>query len=141
MRFYQRQEADIMFSINRCLFDAQHSRVSLALERFRDLKDEFPKDADIAYHEGLLRKDYLGQGVAAQKLFKKAYELDNTHAFAACNAAVFAPNEQQFRKWADVSLKLAPNDHSHRQFVTEFLSHLEQGIPYWQLLIVATEQY
>jgi len=141
MRLDKRTQNDKMNYINRCFFDAQHSRVGLALIRLKDLKDEFPNDAKIIYAEGLIRKDYLGQGLKAGELFRTAYEIDNTHAFAACNATLFARNDQEFLKWAEFSKKADPNDKSLIQLVTSTKKHLENSIPYGELLLGAAQQH
>jgi tetratricopeptide (TPR) repeat protein len=141
MRLDKRTQNDKMNTINRCFFDAQHSRVSLALVRLEDLKNEFLNDAQIIYAEGLIRKDYLGQGIKAGDLFRTAYEIDNNHAFAACNATLFARNEQEFFKWAELSMKADPNDKSLIQLVTSTKKNMENGIPYGELLLGAAQQH
>ncbi len=141
MRLYHRSKDDKINGINRSFFDAQHGRVRLAIERLHDLDDEFPKDAQIIYAEGLIRKDYLGQGIAARMLFEKAYNLDNRHTFAACNATKFARDEQEFRKWAEISLRLVSQDDPTRQVMNSILSNLDSGIRYWELLANGSQDY
>ncbi|MCD4785058.1 MAG: hypothetical protein K8T10_14685 [Candidatus Eremiobacteraeota bacterium] len=140
MRIYHRSQEDKINSINnRCFFDAQHGRVSLALERIRDIAEEFPKDAQVTYAEGLIRKDYLGQGAKAWALFEKAYKLDNKHAFAACNACIYAPTEEKFRIWADISMKVSPDDPQFSQLVNNVQNSLNEGISYWQILLQVSQ--
>jgi len=141
MRLYHRSQKDRISGINRCFFDADHGRVQLALERLQDLDNEFPDDSHILYAEGLIRKDYLGQGVKAGQLFQKAYELDNTHAFAANNATKFARNEQEFRKWAQILLRVSNKDKTAQRFVRSILRDLESGVSYWELMLHGSQAH
>jgi len=140
MRLYHRSQDDKVNGIKRCFFDARHGRVSLALMRLQDLDDEFPEDPQVTYAEGLIRIDYLGQGIAARALFERAYQCDNTHAFAAHNATKFARDEQEFRRWAEISLSVAPDDQTFRQIVTRMLNRLDSGVSYWELLAQGSQQ-
>ncbi|MCK4824526.1 hypothetical protein KA005_52730, partial [bacterium] len=117
------------------------SRVNLALVRLEDLQNEFPNDAQIIYAEGLIRKDYLGQGIKAGDLFRTAYEIDNSHPFAACNATLFAGNEQDFLKWAELSKEIAPDDKSLIQLIAGTKKNLEGGVKYGVLLVDAAQQH
>lgn len=141
MRLYHRKKDDKLNAGNRCFFDAQHGRVSLAIERLRDLDNEFSQDAQIVYAEGLIRKDFLGQGIEARELFEKAYELDNTHAFAVCNATLFSRNELEFSKWAKIAKKVASKDRDLQSFVTDVSSNLDNGVLYHELLFEACKQH
>lgn len=135
MRLYRRsKEWDLVDTLNRCYFDADHGRVRLALERLRDLEAELGEDAKISYAEGLLRKDFLGQGVKAYECFVRALGLDPNHASAACNAAVYAPNEAEYRKWGQIATRLSPQDAASLQAKAEAL---DQGIPYGMLFLEA----
>lgn len=141
MRLYHRKKDDKLNAINRCFFDAQHGRVSLALDRLEDINDEFPHDAQVAYAEGLIRKDYLGQGIAARELFEKAHNIDNSHDFAACNATKFARDEEEFRKWAQITLKLISKSDPTRQFINNVLKGLDSGEPYWSIIAGGAAAY
>jgi len=132
MRCYLRsKKIDMMDTINLCYFDADNGRVSLSLERLRDLEEEIGEDAKICYAEGLIRKDFLGQGINAYQLFEKAYTLDPHHSLAACNSAMYAPDEQKFRKWAKIATKLSPQD--KESFESAF-NLLDNDITYWEFL-------
>ena len=141
MRLYHRSQDDKINGIKRCFFDARHGRVGLALERLRDLEEEFPRDPQIRYAEGLIRADYLGQGIAARALFEKAYESDNSHRLAARDATLLARSAEEFRKWAEITLSIAANDRSIRELVTGVLSDLEKEISYCEILHAAKTQH
>ncbi len=133
MRLYLRsKKIDMMDTINRCYFDADHGRIKLALERLKDLEEELGEDAKISYAEGLLRKDFLGQGVKAYDCFVKALSLDPSHAFAVCNSAEYAPDETEFRKWSEVAAQLSPQDAQSFQDRSEIF---DQGIYYGEFLL------
>lgn len=134
MKFYHRSQVNKIDSVNRSFFDAEHGRVKLAIDRLQDLSLEFPDDAQIAYAEGLIRKDHLGQGIIAGSLFRKAFELDNNHAFAAFNATKFSPDEQEFRRWANIALRVSPKDRSIKQFVEGIQGNLDRGISWWEIM-------
>lgn len=114
MRFYQRRAIDIRGSIERCRFDAEQGKISLALERTNDLSDEFQDHADLAYAEGLLRAEFLGQGLMARSLFERAYHLappkSRTAYFAACNVAVYARDWKERRDWSKRALETEQRD-------------------------------
>ena len=59
MDHYRKDQGDKYNSINRCFFDAEHGLITLALERIKDLHQDFPDDAKVEYVEGLIRKDFL----------------------------------------------------------------------------------
>ncbi len=141
MRLYHRKKDDKFNAINRCFFDAQHGRASLALDRLKDINDEFPHDAQVAYAEGLIRKDYLGQGIVARELFEKAYNFDNSHDFAACNATKFSRDEEEFRKWAQITLKLISKNDPTKQFVNSVLDGLDSGEHYWNIVAGGAVEY
>ena len=85
MRLYRRSKPiDLNDTIALCDFDADHGRVKLALERLRDLEEEVGADAKISYAEGLLRRDFLGQGKQAYQCFVRAHQLNPQHGLAAC---------------------------------------------------------
>jgi tetratricopeptide (TPR) repeat protein len=131
-----------MFSINRCFIEADHGRVKLALERLRDLADQFPPNPHIWYAEGLIRRDYLGLGSEARATFQRAYEIalgkpdkQETRWVAACNVAGLAANEQEFRHWAEVAFKETPTEHRSDGYpFAERLAALDRGESYSALL-------
>jgi tetratricopeptide (TPR) repeat protein len=137
MRLYERAvDFDLMNTINRCYFDADHGRIKLALDRLKDLEDELGENSKICYTEGVLRRDSLMQGVAAFHCFEKALELDPDYENAVVNAAGYAPNEAEFRKYIRLASRLAPTDAS---LLEKQLAFLEAGQhPYWQRLIGAS---
>ena len=141
MKLHNRTQDEKMPAIDWCFFDAQNSRISLALLRIDDLKNEFPGDAQIIYAEGLIRKDYLGQGIKAGSLFREAYSIDNSHSFAACNATLFSTNEQEFFKWAGIALSTDPNDKSLKQLVISTRENLMSEMSYGDLMIRASQQH
>jgi tetratricopeptide (TPR) repeat protein len=134
MRLYERSiDFDLNRTINRCYFDADHGRIKLALDRLKDLEMELGENPKIHYAEGMLRKDSLKQGVEAFECYVKALELEPNYENAAVNAAVYAPNENDFRKYAKIASKLAPKDAAIFQ---NQISTLDEGhYPYWQKLI------
>ena len=133
MRLYRRSKhVDLTDSIALCDFDADHGRVKLALDRLHDLEKEVGADAKISYAEGLLRQDFLGQGLLAYKCFVRAQELDPEHRLAACNAAQCAPTEAESRKWARVATGLSGlGEQKWRSDVVL----MDAGLTYQQLLI------
>ena len=115
MRFYQQASDNIPFSIQRCYFEADQTRVRLALERLRGLEEQFPGDARIAYAEGIVRRDYLGQGLRARELFDRTHSLALRSGLsgdycwmAACNAAALARNDNEFRTWVQLTATAPP---------------------------------
>jgi len=140
MRLYHRTQDDKINGIRRCFFEAKHSRVSLALERLRDLGDELPGDPQVFYAEGLLRIENLGQGVAAGGLFQRAFQADSTHIPSLVNAVKFARDEREFRRWADIACRAKPDDRTLLQFVTNILNGLDSGVAYWEILARGSEQ-
>jgi tetratricopeptide (TPR) repeat protein len=133
MRLYKRAiKIDMMDTINRCYLDADQSRIKLALDRLEDLELELGEQPRIFYAEGMLRKDLLGQGVLAFGCFAKALKLDPNYSNAACNAAGYAPNEVEFRAYNKIAARLSPPD---RQIFTHQVDLLNQGIPYWQIIL------
>ena len=108
MKFYQPVSENIAFLIQRCYFEADQTRVALALERLGALQERFPNDARISYAEGLVRRDYLGQGLRARDLFEKAYwaalksNLQGDYCWsAASNAADLLVMNQNSRSGRD----------------------------------------
>ncbi len=140
MRFYSRSESDKINSINRCFFDVQQSRVWLALERLTGLHAEFPNDHHVLYSEGLIRKDCLGQGLEAGRLFQAAFragpaQRDETRVLAACNATRFAKDEIAFRQWGQVAAQVAPQDLGLQMLRTKVDIGLRAGLPYREILL------
>jgi tetratricopeptide (TPR) repeat protein len=133
MRLYHRSRDDKEWGISRCHFDAEHSRVGLALDRLGDLSDEFPDDAQIVYAEGVIRRDFLGQGLVARELFERAYRLDDRHWSAAVNATLLARDEEEFRKWAGVFQAVAPAGEPGLEFIAGLLDNLDEWMRCWQM--------
>jgi hypothetical protein len=149
MRFFLRSTADAMFAINRCYFEADHGHAGLAVDRLSDLADEIPGNAHITYAEGIIRRDYLGQGQAARERFERAYELSllgrlrkKTGYLAAYNAAMLARNEAEFRRWAERAVRCCPLLRlAERQRFGMLISELDRGIPYRDLLIAQSAMF
>jgi hypothetical protein len=126
MRLYRRsKQIDLTDTIALSDFDADHGRLKLALDRLRDLEEEIGPDAKICYAEGLLRKDFLGQGQKAYECFVRAMELDPQYVLAACNASVYAPSEAAFHKWGSVACRLSPAEEPARQMRLQQLKECE----------------
>jgi tetratricopeptide (TPR) repeat protein len=129
---YQRTATDKINHLKRCQFEAAQGLASVALDRLCDLAEEFPGDADILHVEGRVRKEILGQGVKAYALVTQAFERDQSFANAH-NAAMLAPSEQEFRKWSDIALRIAPLEHEFKEHVESVRSTLNTGVPYWKI--------
>lgn len=138
-RLYLRsKKLDMMSTIQRCYFDADNGRVQLALERLQDLESEIGEDVHTAYAEGILYRDFLGQGVRAYACFAKAMSLDPNHASSAFNAAMYAPDEISFRRWMEISNRLAPQDSGAFSAALEVLG---KGYCYHDLIMIRIEGY
>lgn len=142
MRFHHRTHDDKLTAGKRSLAEAERGQVHLALERLRELAEEFPDDPEVLYPEALVRWDYLGQGVRARDLFERVYHLipvgdqrlAETRAFAACNAAGLSRDEHELRRWLAIARQAGPGDQDLRQFADGVTTSLEKGIPYQDIL-------
>jgi len=134
MRFYHRTRDHKFAGIQRSKFNAQSGRVKLAIERLQDLKEEFFNDPDLAFAEGIIRLEYLGQWSTARKLFENAYNWGENDTAIARNLALAARDEQEFLKWAKISEKQAGNNRAHSDLLTEIKRLIEKGIPYWHIV-------
>ena len=115
----------------------EHGWISLSLDRLADLKDEFPEDPEVLYTEGLIRKDFLGQGLRAEELFIAAQKFDKNPSItndnfrmATFNAAKYARSESEFRHQVSIALRLFSNDQGFMQFKQQIESALQDGINY-----------
>jgi tetratricopeptide (TPR) repeat protein len=132
MRLYNMVgDRDLMDTITRSYQDAERGHVLLALDRLRALDDELGPNARIAYAEGMIRVEFLGQGKGSYDCFVRALEIDPRHVFAACNAAAYAPNEAEFRRRAEVAARLSPAD---AKGLRDNIEGLDEGRPYWDLI-------
>ncbi len=138
---------DKINSINRCFFDAEHGWVTLALERIRDLSNEFPDDPQVEYAEALIRKDFLGQGLKAQELFLKAHyhskdrrKSNENYLFSTFNSAKYARNETEFFERVEIARSLAPDDHDLK-FFDSIRELLRNGNSYGRILMDAVAGY
>lgn len=129
-----------LLMIQRCFFDARHGRFSLSFERMEDLVNMFPDDAQVWFSQGMLLLDYLGQGIKSRELFEKAYSLDSSHKPALTYATRFSRNEEEFRKWAEISLIEDPNGEGFNQFKI-ILDQLNKGKFYSEILFNLSEVY
>lgn len=131
MRYYLRKDIDIAGGIERCRFDAEQGKVSLALDRAKDLADEFPDHPDLVYAEGLLRVEFLGQGLKARSLFQRAHHLappiSRIGYFAACNACAYSRDWNERREWAERALKTGQRDPSTQQALRRCLEMSDPG--------------
>lgn len=139
MRLYHRSKDDQINTCKRCLFEARHSRVKLALERLADLSTEDPTDheveAEIIYTEGVIRRDFLGQGLKSKDLFERAFKLFPGHNYAIINATQLAPDLEEFYRWAEIFRNNVPSSEtSSHQFLKFRFDVLNQGEEYWALL-------
>src|ERR1035441_8209304 len=143
MKFFIRCQSDAAMAINRCNIDADRGRSALALARFQELAAEIPDNARILYAEGLVRRDFLGQGAAALEVFQRAYELataqklkTDTAWFAACNATGLARNAQEFRRWTEIAIRGCPQARAaERQHHQQLLQRLDEGEEYLPILL------
>ncbi len=140
-RFFHQVSDNVAFLIQRCYFEADQSRLHLALQRLLELKGQFPDNARILYAEGVVRRDYLGQGLLARDLFECAYEsalrtrLAGDHCWsAASNATGLARTEQEYRKWAELTTTAPPLGVGRRPTFEQSFARLDDGIPYLQIL-------
>jgi tetratricopeptide (TPR) repeat protein len=139
-RIYARNRNDAINVVKRCFFEAERGRVSLALDRIHDLQTAFPNDADFIYAEGLLRKDFLGQGLRAYKLFEQALRANPNHDSALFNATKYSPSETEFKNWAKIALAVTPHDAYLLDLVRGIEANLLAGASYTELLGGAAER-
>jgi tetratricopeptide (TPR) repeat protein len=123
-------------SIGRVHFDALHGRVPLALRRLADLARIFPEDSDLALAEGVVRLDYLGQGLAARELFEKTYHWDHKNAAGAKNATLAARSAEEFQEWAEIALAPTPQDQRFQEQVEMIREYLKDGRSFWEILLL-----
>jgi tetratricopeptide (TPR) repeat protein len=122
MRLYKRSKSiDLTDTISQSFFDADHGYVNVALDRLADLAAELGQDPHICYAEGIIRRDFIGQGEAAYNCFEAALSLDGRYDLAAANAATLAPSESSYRKWAALALELAPTDRGKWELLSVWL--------------------
>lgn len=118
--------------------DAKRGRVGAALQSLADMVHEGPAntkiEAEILRHEGLIRRDCLGQGLQSRELFSRAATIDPTNAFAVENALLLARNEAEFREELPHFFDLVPAKDPSRDGVNELIGELQQGVPYWEVL-------
>ena len=134
MKFYNFSEQDKLdIAFNRCFIEAKQGNVNRSLQRLNELSQVFPEDSQLAYAEALIRKDFLGQGLKAFELFKKAFELDNNHNFAVCNATKFSPSREEFEKLSKKALIIAQDDIGLRNMINFYKSYANK--PYYKFLI------
>ncbi|MFA5414070.1 MAG: hypothetical protein WC295_01140 [Methanoregula sp.] len=143
MILYHRDNNDKINSINRCFFDAEHGWITLSLDRLQDLHQEFPNDPQVQYAEGLIRKDFLGQGVqaeecflAAQKNSKNKSKNNENYLFSTFNSTKYARNLDEYRRQEKIARHLAPNDRDLTLF-DQINQGLTQGNDYSEILAYA----
>lgn len=147
MKFYWQDNEDKLNALNRSFFDAEHGWVTLAFERLDQLCGPFPNDPQVRYAEGLIRKDFLGQGIGAQECFLHAQQLatkrtrDNeNYLFTTFNAAKYARNLAEFRQQEKIARNLAPDDPDLELF-NQINHALAQGNTYADVLANAAGEY
>jgi hypothetical protein len=123
MRLFKRSANDKGTAIERAYFDADRGHILLALARMADIREEFPRDAGLEYAEGILRKDFLGQGLRALEQFRLAQKYAPNHLFSAYNAAKYADSENDYRERVAHVRRLAPNDPD-----LVYFTHVDQAL-------------
>lgn len=138
MRYYIESAGAIPYLVERCFFDAEQGRLMLALDRLRGLDEQFPDDGRIVYAQGLLLRKYLGQGIQAKALFERSYGLglrtgrtDHTCWYSAANVTMLAGNEEEFRRWADLTMSAPAPPNTQKPDYGEHFRNFESGAPYW----------
>ncbi len=135
-RIYQRSAEDLQYAIDRCFFDADCGLAFWAIERIKDLLEEFPGNAHVLYAQGLLRRDYLGQGLAAHQFFVRSYEASTlptqqeTRWFSLCNMIPLSPSEAEFRRWAQVALRDYGQDKDECRMWAAVIERMDSGEAY-----------
>jgi len=138
MRLTKRSLAnDLTDTIDMSNHNADHARVKLAIDRLKDFEMELGENPRIYYAEGLLWSLSLGQGIKAFQCFAKALELDPSYENAAVNAAMYAPNEEEFRIYGDIVSRLSPD---RKIYIHKKINALSQGIPYWKVILSEYEE-
>jgi tetratricopeptide (TPR) repeat protein len=147
MNLYQLDKEDKINCINRSFFDAEHGWITLALNRLESLFSEFPNDPQVLYSEGLIRKDFLGQGIKAEEYFlaaqKNASERskrNEIYPFATFNSAKYARNINEYNRQKKIARELAPND-PDLVFFDEINHALSNGMNYAEILANAVAEY
>ncbi len=138
MRSFHGSANDCQNGIERAYFEAEHGRVHLALDRLRSLHQRYSGDAGIIYAEAYIRQEHLGQGLLAGKLYRETFAIDNRHARALGGVTQFAPNEQEYRKWAAIALQRGPEGFD--VIVRAHLAALHEGRSLTALLVNASQQ-
>jgi hypothetical protein len=129
-------------AINRAHFEANNSYVSLALMRLSELAEEFPNDSHIAYAEGMIRRDFVGQAAEARALFEKALQLSTTKQlaetrwFSLCNLIGLAENEKKYRLWVEVAFREQGKEKAECKGYEKTLKALDKGQDYATQLII-----
>lgn len=136
---YNKQD-DKVYGLNRCYFDADMGLTTLALERIANLQNKFENDAQLIYAEGIIRKDFLGQGLKAQECFLKACSVDPNHIFSVFNSARYARNEKEYREQSKKARALNPNDPMIKTF-DEIDENLKKGGSFFEYLRYAVEEF
>lgn len=136
MRFYKMDEDDRNTALNKCFMDADAGAIALAFDRLASIREEFPNDPHVEYAEGLLRKDFLGQGCRAEKCFLKALEIDPGFRLAAFNAVSFARSAEEFRiQFLWLKNKLLGETDPAMPVFQKILDRLDAGEAYSAILI------
>lgn len=147
MRFYSESPKALPYLVERCYFDAEQGRLKLACERLNSYDQQFPDQAAIIYAQGLLRRKYLGQGIASRDLFERSYKLafpagaaDHVCWLSASNVTMLSPNEEEFRRWAAVTASAPSPPGVDKPDYSDFFRNFESsGAPYWGCLVSYAE--
>jgi tetratricopeptide (TPR) repeat protein len=121
-----------MDTITMSNYNADHGRVSLAMDRLIDLETELGKNPRICYAEGLLWSFSLGQGIKAFECFVEALKLDPNYENAAVNATEYATNEKEYTEYSGIAARLSPD---RKVYINEKIGALHQGTQYWEILL------
>lgn len=145
MRIYHRSPADIAGTVKRSFADAESGRTKMGLVRLTDLLDEFRNEPNVIYAQGLMYRDFLGQGVKASDLFEQAHRKSTpgteVHALSACNAALYSRDADEFRYRVERAFQIAPHDEAVVRMRADLVGALNAGTPWWSLMIDMAEQH
>lgn len=135
MDYYVYSDSDkLAIAYNRCFGDAENGRVWLALMRLDDLRKQFPDDPHLDYAEALIRIDYLGEGINAQKLCWKAFQSEPKLIEALFNSIKFAPDRNSFHERINISMRVMPNEQGILGLRGCENENRINGEPYWLYL-------
>ncbi len=147
MNFYRLDNEDKLNCLNRAFLDAEGGWLSLSLDRLEFLHRKFKNDPQVQYAEGLIRKDFIGQGVKAQECFLRAQQQapgrarnNENYLFSSFNSAKYARNQDEYQRQEMIARALAPDD-PDLQLFNSINQALTNGISYAEVLAGAAVEY